>query len=204
MTMQSVSFKGTFAVNQQDISNRCCQKLIAKTGKYNYSMLAGNYETADTLYIQTPYSTDAKVEKFLKKLKLNFQRIHEGKALEEENIKARMSLSDWDIVSGAKLCDVDVDKLDKELKKDKEMYVGFEGYNGSRDKYNSFVNYLRTNQGIYAPRLYLSREDNGEISTHIRDGRHRFAVLRDRGFEKMPIAVDKNSIELAREIGLIE
>lgn len=204
MNISPVSFKGTFAVKQQDISNRCCQKLISKTGKYNYTMSSGNCDNSDTLFIQTPYSTDAQVEKFLRRLKLNFSRIHEGKALEEENIVSRLCLSDWDKVAGAKLCDVDVSKLDKELKKNKSMYVGFEGYNGSRDKYNSFVEYLKTNQSIHTPKIYLERENNGEISTHISDGRHRFAVLRDRGIEKMPVVIDKNSIELAREVGLIE
>lgn len=204
MNISPVAFKGTFAIQQQDISNKCCQKLIAKTGKYNYKMNAGNYENSDKLYIQTPYATDSQVEKFLKKLKLSFVRIHEGKALEEENIISRMGLSDWDVIGGAELHDVNVVKLDEELKKDKSMYVGFEGYNGSRDKYNSFIEYLKTNQSIHSPKIYLEREANSEISTHISDGRHRFAVLRDRGIEKMPIAVDKNSIELAREIGLIE
>lgn len=201
--MSGVSFKGTFAIQQQDISNRCCQKLVAKTGKYNYTMYSGNCDNSDTLFIQTPYHTDSQVEKFLKKLKLNFERIHEGKALEEENIVSRLRLSDWDKISGAELHDINVDKLDKELKKDKAMYVGFEGYNGSRDKYFEFVNYLKTNQSIHTPKIYLEKEDNGEISTHISDGRHRFAVLRDRGIENMPIAIDKDSIELAKEIGLI-
>ena len=64
--------------------------------------------------------------------------------------------------------------------------------------------FLKTNQNIHSSIIYLRREQNGEISTHIYDGNHRFAVMRDIGMTTIPVTIDKESLELAKEIGLVK
>ena len=62
----------------------------------------------------------------------------------------------------------------------------------------------KTNQEIRSTIVYLTRESSGEISTHIYDGNHRFAVMRDMGMTTVPVTIDEKSLELAKEIGLVK
>ncbi len=114
-----------------------------------------------------------------------------------------MILSDMDREAGKKLQIVNTRKLDNELQKDKEYYVGINGANGSGFKYERFKRFLNTSRRIIVPDIYLKKSDNGKITTYVHDGRHRFAVLRDMGLIQIPVSMDDESIALAEEINLL-
>ena len=56
---------------------------------------------------------------------------------------------------------------------------------------------------IDLPEVYVSdRNYTPEIC--FQDGRHRYAVMRDMGFKSIPVAMNDESFELAKVIGLID
>lgn len=202
MNINPVSFKGTFAVPRLAYQKNYRQLLVFSE-KNSVNLELGTSRNQDTLYIHSPYEKDEKTFKFLKRHKIPFNLLNEQECMTNKSINSRIVLSYEDEHFGNILADVNTKKLDKELSKNKDSYVGINGQNGSKEKYNRFKRYLKTNQPIDAPSIYLRKRKDGSIVVEVKDGRHRFAVLRDMGLENMKISIEKKSIELAKEINLI-
>lgn len=203
MKMNPINFKGTFCIDRESLITDSAIKLADRKDQYQLDIYRGNYRNPNDLFVHSPDKNDEKLEKFLSKLKIKFKKVNENDSLNAMNIIARMILSHQADSSGCTLRRTDVKKLDDELKKDADRYIGINGINGSQIRYNRFKNYLRTNQQIEAPLVYLEKTGEGKISTHVYDGRHRISVLRDMGMSHIPIAMTEESASLAREIGLI-
>lgn len=203
MNINPISFKGTFCLEQRDLTDKKLHKIFAKEDEYRMSLEASSYTNPGKLYVHMPHEFDEQMIKMLKKLSVNYERIDERDSLDPNKITSRMVICASGQPRGEFLQKIDAKKLDRELQKDIEMYVGFNAMNGSSIKYNRFKKFLKTNQEIRSPIVYLRKFSDGEIKTHIYDGRHRFAVLRDMGIEKIPVTIDEESLELAKEIGLV-
>ncbi len=203
MNISPISFKSTFSVNQNELTKKQGRKISSKKDEYQITIEPGGYKNSDKIFLHTPYEYDSRMIKMLSKLKVNFELLCPTDTLNDESITSRIVLSDIDKEAGYKLVIVNTKKLDSELKKDTASYVGKNGENGSRLKYDRFKQYLNTNQPIFAPKVNIRKSSSGEINTNIYDGRHRFAVLRDMGLEKIPVAMDNESIKLAEKINLI-
>lgn len=203
MNINPISFKGTFSIDRNSISGKKYIRLISKKDEYNMTYIPNYYNNYDKLFIYTPDKYDGRMRRLLNALKIEFMIIPQSKSLTDENIISRLILSDADEDSGLKLKTVNIKKLDKELQKNPDCYVGKNGANGSGLKYDRFKRFLDTNQQIVAPRIYLRKYQDGSITTHINDGRHRFAVLRDMGLTQIPVSIDDESISLAKEINLL-
>ena len=173
MNISPIGFKGTFCLSQADFNNKKCRKMQPKIEEYEITFETSGY------------------------------RIDESDSLDPDDIVARMVINSHDKSGDKLLQNINTKKLDSELRKMPELYIGYNGANGSSYRYDRFKSFLKTNQEILSPIVYLKRLDNGEIETHIYDGRHRFAVLRDMGIEQIPVTIDKESLELAKEIGLV-
>ena len=203
MNINPISFKGTFCIEQKDMNNRKFSKILSQREKLGISFEPSSYKNPDKLYVQMPHESDFELMQLLKKLSVNYVRIDERDSLNPDDIVSRMIICSTGNLNGKFLQKVDTKKLDTELRKNPEMYVGYNGANGSGLKYDRFKNFLKTNQEIRSPIVYLRKLPSGEIETHIYDGRHRFAVLRDMGIKQIPVTIDKDSLELAKEIGLV-
>lgn len=179
------------------------RQINAKIDKFEMTFEHGNYKHPELVYITVPDEMDEKVSKFFRKIKLPFEELFSQDALKDENIISRMCLSDDDEMAGRVLQSINVKKLDTELQKDKELYIGYKGRNGSYLRYERFKKYLMTNQEINAPGVYFKKKKDGSVQTLLHDGRHRFAVLRDMGLKNIPVAMSKEDIETAKELGLI-
>lgn len=203
MNIYPVSFKGTFSVPRASVTHKNYDRFYSKMDKYNVIAEIGDYRNEDTLYLHSPNQNDSAVMKLLTKLKIPFRPIDVSENLSTENIKSRIVMSEYDKEAGNILLEVNTRKLDNELQKDSDYYVSINNGNCSHNKIERLRRYLKTNQQINATSIYLKRNENGEIETRIKDGRHRFAVLKDMGLSSIPISISKDSIELAREINLI-
>lgn len=203
MNINPISFKGTYCIPIDTFKVRSSQKLISKTDEYELIFETGSYDNKTTIFMHAPYELDEKAEKLLKRLRIPHTIMDEGKALNPNNIKSRIVMSDGEEMSVNYLIEIDTEKLDKELKKNPDLYVGYKGRNGSVYKYERFKRYLKTNQPINATSIYLKRNPDGSVATYVENGRHRFAVLRDMGIESIPISIRKDSVNLAKEINLI-
>lgn len=203
MNINPISFKGTYCIPINSLTKKSCKKLFSKSNEYGMVFEPGTSMENNKLYIHSPQEYDNNITQMLISMKLPFQSINPKESLDNEAIHSRIFLSDFDKHQGNILIDANTQILDNALKNNPKMYVGINGKNGSGFRYERFKRYLKTNQPITATSVYLRRGKNGQISAHVNDGRHRFAVLRDMGFEKIPVSITKDSIELAREINLI-
>lgn len=203
MKINPISFKGTFYIDKKDLDRKKMRKILAKQQEFSFTFEHSSLRYTDDIFVHMPNNCDSKFSKFLSKLEVNHERMSEAKILNTNNIISRIVLSEDAKCSGCTLNTINVKKLDAELQKNKDHYVGVSGTNGSPERYERFKKFLMTDQKIEAPLVYLMRLKNGEISTHIYDGRHRFAVLRDMGISEIPVALDEESLILAKEIDII-
>ena len=94
------------------------------------------------------------------------------------------------------LLNVNVGKIDKAWRKNNRSYIGRGGsVNAIGNRYEKFIEFLKKNKKIEASEIYFKKD--GTISFD--NGRHRFAVLRDLGMDRMDIAVRRDNIDEAEK-----
>jgi hypothetical protein len=94
---------------------------------------------------------------------------------------------------------VDVDKFDSLWKKDKDFYIGKNGVGGIKGRYERFQDFIKNHNKIEMSDVSITKD--GAVS--FRNGRHRFAVLRDMGMKEIPVAMHKDYIKYASQYGVL-
>jgi hypothetical protein len=89
--------------------------------------------------------------------------------------------------------------FDKLFSKNKDFYVGAGGENEISGRYNRFKKFLKENTDIKLSAVYIT--ERGEVN--FANGRHRYAVMRDMGIPKIPIAIPQECLETARKFNII-
>lgn len=207
MNINQISFKGTFKLNRNEINHKSFIKVLNKEDELCLSFEPASTQISNeknSLFIHLPDENDVKLMKMLNKLSIPFVRLLEADTLNYDNIRKRVVLNPFGREENSTLIEVDTLRLDSELRKHHEAYVGKGASSGSAMRYERFKKYLKTGQDIRSTIVYLNREVNGEISTHIYDGNHRFAVMRDMGMDTIPVTIGEESLKLAKEIGLVK
>ena len=153
--------------------------------------------------VTAPDKYDGEIETLLLSRGIDFHKQTFKEALDLENIKSRIQLSEDDKYFGYKLVEIDTDTLNKLFIEDECSYILPNGINGIFDRYKNVGEYLKTGQKIDATQVCFS-EKNGKLAASISDGRHRFAYMRDLGMKSIPVAVDKKSYEIAVIHGLVK
>ena len=202
MKISSISFKGTYKLSRQDVKGSQMRKILAKKDKFDMTFTYGNYLSSENnFFIQTPDVFSDMTHKFLTKLKIPFKSLQKSETLSHENIKSRMLLSGFADKEKMILRPAKTDVLEQKFKENGGLYVGFNGQNGSKEKYDNIKRFLETGEPIIAPHIYFDTKEE-ETSVHFQDGRHRFAVLRDLGMKEIPVAISKKDVPIAEKIGL--
>ena len=202
MKISPISFKGTYKLSRQYVNNAQMRKILAKKEKFDMTFNYGSYlSNEDNFFIQTPDETSNSTFKFLTKLKIPFKSLQKSETLDHENIKSRMVLSGFDDPKKKVLKLAKTNVLEQKFKENGSLYVGLNGKNGSKEKYDNIKLFLETGEPIVAPHIYFDVK-NDKTYVHFQDGRHRFAVLRDLGMREIPVAIDKKDIPTAEKIGL--
>ena len=202
MNISPISFKSTYKLSRQDVNNSQMRKILAKKEKFNMTFTYGSYlSSEDNFFIQTPDENGGLTFKFLTKLKIPFKSLQKSETLDYENIKSRMVLSGFDDHDKKVLKLAKTNVLEQKFRENGSLYVGKNGQNGSKEKYDKIKRYLETGEPIIAPHIYFDTK-NDKTTMHFHDGRHRFAVLRDLGMREIPVAIDKNDITTAEKMGL--
>lgn len=93
--------------------------------------------------------------------------------------------------------DADVDKMDGSWKNESDYYVGKDGVGGLNDRYETVSGFIDRGNPIVMPEVSMRTSDG--VVTFI-DGRHRFAVLRDKGLKKIKVAVPRDKAEGFKEL----
>ncbi|MBE7704664.1 MAG: hypothetical protein E7Z90_02480 [Cyanobacteria bacterium SIG29] len=202
MKISPISFKSTYKLSRQDLNNSMMRKILAKKEKFDMTFTYGSYlSSEDNFFIQTPDENGNLTLNLLNKLKIPFKSLQKSETLDYENIKSRMVLSGFDDPDKMSLKNAKTNVLEQKFKESGSLYVGKNGQNGSKEKYDKIKRYLETGEPIVAPHIYFDTK-NDKTTLHFHDGRHRFAVLRDLGMKEIPVAIDKNDILIAEKMGL--
>jgi hypothetical protein len=103
--------------------------------------------------------------------------------------KINFRLSGWDR-PGFTLVEVDVAKLDQDWRNSGEGYIAPDGTGATEGRLERFAAWLSAHAGeqVYAPSIYLNRRNHVAFA----DGRHRFALLRNRGYRLVKVASEKS------------
>ena len=114
-----------------------------------------------------------------------------------------MNVDEDSYFNKVKACVLDVSKIEKLFKKKEDLYISYNGgRNSISNRYQNFIDYLKTGQKIEAPRIEITEALN-EPDIEFIDGRHRFSVLRDMGMTQMPFALSEQSYEIAKKYDLL-
>lgn len=103
--------------------------------------------------------------------------------------------------AGYVLVPVNVKKFDELLQQVPDIYVGPNGAGEIHGRYERFKEFLKTGIPIEASSGGVSEDG---LRAGFSNGRHRWAVLRDMGFEYIPVSMDRGSLKRARALGLLE
>ena len=93
---------------------------------------------------------------------------------------------------------VDVAKLDRAWRKDKDYYIGKGGVGGIRNRYQTFISFL--DEGVPIEQSVIGIDVYNNDMPSFTNGRHRFAVLRDLGMKHIPISVPNEEVTVMREL----
>lgn len=103
--------------------------------------------------------------------------------------------------AGDKIVYVEAGSFDKAFAKDAGFYIGRNGVgNAIGDRYEQFKAFLSENNTIEVAEVGVT--DSGDVS--FTNGRHRYAVLRDMGMKKIPVAMDSESEMNAVKFGYVD
>ncbi len=202
MMNNSINFKGSFYID----FNRCpankryeAYELVdiadEEGGSAYFSEDPSNYYATCSM----PNNKDYLVETYLKNLGINYRKLTKEDLFSEKSVKARMEVPEHR-KNTHKIVYIKPREFE-EVFKQADTYLG-EYPMEQPERYDGFKDYLKTYQPITASEVYL-REENGNLSVSFQDGRHRYCVFRDMQFSSIPMAMDKESIELARKYNLL-
>lgn len=91
------------------------------------------------------------------------------------------------------------DKFDQQFSKNEDFYVGPNGTGGIGNRYARFGDWLDGANFVTVPDVSITSA--GTINFD--NGRHRYAWMRDHGAVRVPVAMDGDSLERARELEFI-
>ena len=221
MKISPVSFGSTYIVSSKNNSpekinevfeldyifkknNVSGKNKIYSLGRIDYNC---NQQFFSDKHIIIDNETDELAESFFKQRNINFVKKSNEELFNHENIINRMRVPNkkygYQRYKNG-LVYVDTEKIE-ELFKNSNQYIGtykyLEPY--SQNRYDGFLEYIKSDMPIDAPEVYFHKY-SGTPEISFQDGRHRYAVLRDMGFEKIPFAMDKESYNLIKEYGLTQ
>lgn len=110
----------------------------------------------------------------------------------------KVTLNKVDQKLGLKLVNLDIAAFEKAWSKS-SFYVGPQGSGGIGKRYENVIKYISDNASFEASSVYIN--DEGVVG--FENGRHRYAAIRDAGNKTIPVAMDADSIERAKELGYI-
>ena len=111
-----------------------------------------------------------------------------------------MTMDVWDKRAGRQIAHVNPESFDKAFSKSDWQYVGPKGQGGIEGRYQRFADFVKDAPSVHASNANVSK--TGAIT--FGDGRHRYAYLRDQGVQSIPMSMDKQSIEHARQHGYLQ
>jgi hypothetical protein len=116
-------------------------------------------------------------------------------AANRDKIEFRLSSADR---PGFTLVEVDVGKLEEDWRMSGDGYIAPDGTGATEGRLDRFAAWLAAHPGerIDAPWIYLDGRDRVAFA----DGRHRFALLRNRGYRQLKVAVRKKQAAMIRKL----
>lgn len=119
-----------------------------------------------------------------------------------------MVLHPVDKRAGYKLVTLDMAKMDEAWARSEGFYVGKGGTGAAiGDRYKRFQEFLKRGIPVQAPNISISVGPHRGVAdvpgVDFGDGRHRTAVLRDMGASYIKVALDAESVKLAKKLGWV-
>lgn len=165
----------------------------------NYS-----YKYATTRIIGADSVADDEIETMLANKGIKFTRTSFYKLLDSpESVKERIIIDPDDKRRGFELVEVDRYAFDMNYEDYGAMYIGRGDNITQPERMARFEEYLKTGKKIHAPNVHIT-DEGGHPRIIFGDGRHRYAYMRDMRMKGIPLAMNEESIKVARKYGLLQ
>lgn len=207
MNISPISFKSTYIVDSKKNNLDSYYDAIENI-EYN-SHGTRVYESdldRGVAHIVTPNNLDDMMELWLEQMNINYVKKTDKELLCEESLKKRLVVPNGDYNRQVYLPNpifVDAEKFDAIYKKSGFYVEPYPDLDEDEKKRNDEVKeYMRSDLPFKISEVYIKNDGSPKID--FVDGRHRYAVMRDMGFKKIPVAMNQESYNIAREIGLLD
>ena len=161
-----------------------------------------NYSDSTIRFVGKDSYDDNELEMILANMGIIYTKKSFSELNSADNIKSRIELSPDEKAKNYTLIEIDRIKFDKAYEDYGFAYIGHSGNISHPERTENFKEYLKTGKSIYAPVVYIN--DAGEYpEITFADGRHRYAYMRDIEMNGIPIAMNEESIRIAKKYGLL-
>ena len=145
---------------------------------------------------------DKKIESILASRGIKFEKTPLDVIKSEKSVLSRIEQTQYDKNKDYYLLDVDVEKFDK-IFAENQQYIGRYGIGGIGTRYTDFIKYMESGMPINASTVVITEENNKPAVSFV-DGRHRYSVMRDLGFKRIPVSMNESSKLVAEKYGLLK
>ena len=167
---------------------------------------ADNYSNkyATTRIIGADCMADDEIETMLANKGIKFTRTSFYTLLDSpESVKERIIIDPDDKKRGFELVEVDRYAFDMNYEDYGAKYIGRGDNITQPERMARFEEYLKTGKKIHAPNVHIT-DKGGHPRIIFGDGRHRYAYMRDMRMKGIPLAMNEESIKVARKYGLLQ
>ena len=125
--------------------------------------------------------------------------VHTTVQIKVQDRDIAIELDKHDARLGYEVVLVDAHKFDKAFQQDTNFYVGPQGAGGIGKRYENFGKWLQDGDSMIASTVDVLPNGKAVFT----NGRHRYAYLRDQDLTRIPVAMDKQSLENAHKHKLL-
>lgn len=145
---------------------------------------------------------DKKIESILASRGIKFEKTPLDVMVSQDSVLSRIEQRPTDRNKDYFLLDIEPEKFDK-IFSESQQYIGKFGKGGIDNRYHDFIKYMEIGMPIYASTVVIREENNKPVISFV-DGRHRYSVMRDLGFDRIPISIDEESMQVAQKYGILK
>ena len=215
MNISSISFGSTYEVKSKDnsfdklltvysINKKFKNVKIYKSEEFSHN-LKYNYESQ--LNVAADDKFDSDIESYLIQNNINFRKKTNDDLMSKGSILKRIRIPNYKYATPIYIPNTVYLQADlfENLFKDSGQYV--EQYDKlgriSKEKYDEAIECIKSDMPIDAPEVYLKNND-GIPEVGFKEGRYLYSVMRDLGFDSIPLAMTEESYKTAIKMKLVD
>ncbi len=206
--MNNVSFKGTYLIPHNYLTNTPCaiksvrDSLPESSGVRVFGRPKEKDHQGDTTFVVDD-GFDKKLEALLQAKNIKFEKRPHKEIYDKDNILNRIEPAGSFTQDRFRLLDFKTKAVDALCEKcgiTPRLYCTNQAWDKER---REFLTVLKSGTRIDPPVVKLYKDDNGDLKIGFEKGYAGYTVLKEMGFEAIPMIIDYRKMNLAEKQGLV-